>query len=85
LFNALGDGIKRIEENEKQTAIVQRRAIYMTKDKKAGKVLHGDDLEMLRPYNENGFMPFEITKVLGKKCKKDLSKKSLLLRDDVEC
>jgi len=84
LFCALGDGDKRIEENEKQTAIVQRRAIYLTGNKKAGEILHIDDLEMLRPYNKDGFMPFEIDKVLEKKCKKDLYKNQLLSRSDVE-
>jgi len=85
LFYALGDGIKRIEENEKQTAIVQRRAIYLLTDKKKGEVIKADDLEMLRPYNEDGFMPFEIDKVLDKKCKNDLHKYQLLSRGDIEC
>jgi N-acetylneuraminate synthase len=85
LFCALGDGIKRIEENEIKTSIVQRRAIYLTNNKKAGEILHSDDLEMLRPYNEDGFMPFEISKVLEKKCKKDLYKDCLLYRSDIEC
>lgn len=32
LFAALGDGIKRIEENEKQTCLVQKRGVYVNKD-----------------------------------------------------
>jgi N-acetylneuraminate synthase len=85
LFYALGDGIKRIEKNEIQTAIVQRRAIYLTNSKKKGEILHCDDLEMLRPYNEDGFMPFEIDKVINKKCKYDLHKYHLLSRNGIEC
>jgi len=85
LFYALGDGIKRIEENEMQTAIVQRRAIYLLNDKKAGEVLQNNDLEMLRPYNKDGFMPFEIDRILGRKCKNNLQKYHLLLRRDIEC
>ena len=34
LYEALGDGEKKIEENEKDSSVVQRRAIYLTKDKK---------------------------------------------------
>ncbi len=37
LYNALGDGEKRIEENEKQTVIVQRRGLYLKKDIKKVK------------------------------------------------
>jgi len=84
LYNALGDGIKRIEANEEQTAKMQRRSIYLTNNKKAGEMLNSDDIEMLRPYNEDGFMPFEIDKALGKKCKRDLYKNYLLYRSDVE-
>jgi N-acetylneuraminate synthase len=85
LFYALGDGIKRIEENEIQTAIVQRRAIYLTNNKKAGDILYSNDLEMLRPYNKDGFLPFELNQILGKKCTKDLYKYSLLSRSDIKC
>jgi N-acetylneuraminate synthase len=84
LFYALGDGVKRIEENEKQTVRMQRRSIYLAKDKKSGEIVHDDDFEMLRPYNENGFAPFELKDLLGKKCIKDLDKGSLLMRSDVE-
>ena len=32
LESALGDGIKKIEDNESQSSIVQKRAIYAIKD-----------------------------------------------------
>jgi len=84
LFYALGDGIKRIEENEIQTAKMQRRSIYLTNNKDIGDTLTISDIEMLRPYSENGFMPYEIDTVLGKKCTKDLHKHSLLVKGDIE-
>ncbi|WP_338849053.1 N-acetylneuraminate synthase family protein [Massilia sp. W12] len=49
LENALGNGIKRVEENEKQTAILQRRAVRVTRDLAAGSVLTADDVTVLRP------------------------------------
>jgi N-acetylneuraminate synthase len=83
VFNALGDGIKRIEKNESLTARIQRRSIYLTSDKQAGEIISTSDLEMLRPYNEEGFVPYDIDKILGKKFKKNVSQYSLLKRSDV--
>jgi N-acetylneuraminate synthase len=83
LFNSLGDGIKRIERNEMQTAIVQRRAIYLTIEKKKGEMIRVDDLEMLRPFNNAGFAPFEINNVIGKLCKIDLKKNDILRKKDI--
>lgn len=49
LFDALGDGIKRIEENELETAVVQRRGIYYCKDLKKGDIIGENDIFPLRP------------------------------------
>ncbi len=62
---ALGDGIKRIEENEKQTAIVQRRCLRLTRDVKAGDVLTAEDLKALRPAPEGALAPYETDKITG--------------------
>ncbi len=82
LFNALGDGIKRVEENEKQTVKMQRRSIYLTKDKNAGERLYEGDFEMLRPFNQDGFAPFEINSIVGRLCKNKLRKNVLLKKGD---
>ena len=83
LFYSLGDGIKRIEDNEIQTAKIQRRSIYLANDKKIGETLSINDLEFLRPYNDKGFAPYEINEILGKVCKNSLKKYSLLRREDI--
>ena len=44
LYYSLGDGNKRIEKNEEDTAMVQRRGIYVTKSLKAGHILTKEDL-----------------------------------------
>jgi N-acetylneuraminate synthase len=46
---ALGDGIKRVEENELKTAVLQRRCIRAARDLDVGTVLVREDLEVLRP------------------------------------
>ena len=83
LFNAIGDGIKRIEKNEMQTVKMQRRSIYLTTEKQKGETIIASDLVMLRPCNQTGFAPFEIDAVIGKNCKKHLKKSELLKKDDL--
>jgi sialic acid synthase SpsE len=69
---ALGDGIKRIEENEKNTVIVQRRAIRAARNLPAGTVVQASDLKFLRPCPSDALNPFEIEAILGKPLKHDM-------------
>jgi len=63
---ALGDGIKRIERNETDTAIVQRRCLRLTKNMNPGEQLHKGDLEALRPAPKGGLEPYHLKNVMGK-------------------
>lgn len=63
---ALGDGVKRIEENELDTVVVQRRCLRITRDMHEGEILHADDLEALRPAPEGSFAPYCIDEVIGR-------------------
>lgn len=65
LYYALGDGIKKIEENEKKSLIVQRRALRAVKDLKVGHIITKNDLEALRPIPEDGFSPYQIDELIG--------------------
>jgi sialic acid synthase SpsE len=67
LENALGNGIKKVEENESETVIVQRRAIRLVRDMEAGEVLQKEDLVVLRPCPMGGLPPYKIEEVIGKK------------------
>lgn len=70
--NALGDGIKKIEKNEKDTVIIQRRAIRANKFIKKGDVIKFKDLVNLRPCPNNGLNPYEQKKILNKRAKKNI-------------
>lgn len=72
LNNALGDGIKRVESNELDASIVQRRALRATKDLKAGETITLNDLEALRPIPKDGIPPYEIGQIVGKRLKENL-------------
>lgn len=83
LENALGDGIKRVEDNEQDTVIIQRRSIRLTKDKKCGEKITLDDIEYLRPAPQNSYFPFEVDLVLNKTLNVDKVKGDCLVHGDV--
>ncbi len=83
LWLSLGNGIKIIEDNEKQTSIVQRRGLYLTKELAEGSVISKNDLEPLRPRNDEGFEPYEIDALIGKKVNKNLKNGVMLKREDI--
>jgi N-acetylneuraminate synthase len=64
---SLGSGQKAIEENEKETVILQRRALRATKDLPAGHMITAKDIIALRPAPENSFNPYQLPNVIGKK------------------
>lgn len=80
---ALGDGIKRVEENEKQTVVLQRRCIRTVCELKAGDVLTADKLEFLRPSPTGVLEPHQIKDVLGKTLRKDKPQGEALYPSDV--
>lgn len=84
LFYALGDGVKRIEDNERDTCIVQKRGLYATEDLLAGSIISYSDFEPLRPRSDSGFEPWELQELIGKRLNSDLSKGDMLLRSQVK-
>lgn len=81
---ALGDGIKRVEENEAETVVLQRRSLRVRESFKAGHVLKEEDLEQLRPCPLDGLKPSQINDVLGLVLKSDLQKGSYVKWTDLE-
>lgn len=71
---ALGDGVKKVEDNEKETVILQRRAIRVKNDLAKGTILKKDDLEVLRPCPEDGLPPYMLPQVIGLKLFRDYKK-----------
>lgn len=63
---SLGTGIKHIEDNEKDTVVLQRRCLRFKHDMKVGQTVSEEDLESLRPAPVNAVVPYQIDKVVGK-------------------
>lgn len=63
---AIGDGVKRVEPNELDAAIVQRRALRFARDLPAGHRLGPDDVLATRPCPPGALEPYRIDDVLGR-------------------
>ena len=81
---SLGDGKKKIEKNEFNTVILQRRSIRVNKEIKKNHIIKRDDLDVLRPCPKNAIDPRNINKILGKKINKDLIKGEILRWEDID-
>ena len=66
LEHSLGDGVKVVEANERETVVVQRRCLRATRDLAEGTVLSAGDLEALRPAPADAIMPFQLREVVGR-------------------
>lgn len=84
LYMALGDGVKRIEENEQETSIVQRRALRYSRGLKREDTVKESDLIAVRPIPSVGLPPYMKTQIVGKKIKKDVEVDDLVKLEDVE-
>ena len=62
---ALGWADKKIEANEEETVIVQRRALRASRDLSAGTILTKNDISILRPAPDNAIMAYDIDKIVG--------------------
>lgn len=82
LENALGNGIKTIENNELETSIVQRRGIYLNKTKNKGEVILKEDITFLRPAPDGIYLPYEAKNIIGKTLKVSREKGQPLNRGD---
>ncbi len=84
LETALGGYVKRVEPNETQTAVLQRRSVRLREDLVAGTVIERSHLEMLRPCPPEAITPFEVDRVVGKRLRARKTAGSHLTWADIE-
>ncbi len=81
--NALGTFIKKVEKNEKETAIVQRRSLRFNKNVKKNSIISKNDLIALRPCPNDAICPSNLKSVIGKKIKKNKKEGDYLSLNDL--
>ena len=72
LEQCMGDGIKKIEDNEADTVLIQRRAIRTNKKLTKGTKILQEDLDFLRPCPTGAIDPREVESIIGMTTTKDL-------------
>ena len=80
---ALGDGIKKIEPNENDTFVLQRRGVCAGRGLKAGDVIKREDLFPLRPQLEGSLPPYRAGELIGKRLNGDKVFGEVILLADV--
>jgi N-acetylneuraminate synthase len=69
---SLGDGDKKVEDNEQQTVVLQRRCVRAARHLPAGTIVQRADLEVLRPAPLEAIPAHEVSLVPGQKLLRDL-------------
>ena len=81
---SLGSKTKKIEDNEIDSIIVQRRSLCASKELLSGKTITKDMIESLRPCPKDSIPPYEFNKILGKKLIRNISKGEHIKWEDLE-
>jgi sialic acid synthase SpsE len=84
LENALGAGVKQVEENERETVVLQRRSIRARSNLAANTVLSEELLTALRPCPSDGIPPYCLGQLIGKRVRRDVSAGEHLRWIDIE-
>lgn len=82
--SALGDGNKKVEQNEAESRVVQRRSVRLVRNIKAGEKIRAEDLTCLRPLPDGSLAAGDLRKVFGKIIKIDKTAGQCLRWDDFE-
>jgi sialic acid synthase SpsE len=80
---AIGDGVKRVEANERDTVVVQRRCLRVTRKLAAGHRLGQGDLDALRPADPGALAPYQLDEALGRTLAVDKPAGDSLRSDDL--
>ena len=70
---ALGSPAKKVADNEKETVVIQRRCVRLTRNLPAGTLLNRGMLEVLRPAPEGSIAPYDLPSVVGRKLRREMN------------
>jgi N-acetylneuraminate synthase len=84
LENALGNGIKKVEGNEKETVVVQRRSLRASMALSKSQVIKAGDFVALRPCPTDALTPVEIQAIIGRTLRRNIPAGDYLRAADLE-
>ena len=82
LERALGNGIKRVEPNEENTVVIQRRSARINKKLAKGALLSSEDIIMLRPCPADALEPWQIEQYVGREIVREIQEGDYLKQSD---
>lgn len=80
---SLGGGVKKVEDNELETVVVQRRSLRAKAELKEGHVIRAGDFIPLRPCPSDAISPSEARHIIGSKLRRDFTKGDYLSIRDI--
>jgi N-acetylneuraminate synthase len=82
-YQALGDGVKRVEDNERQTVFLQRRSLRFTRDLPKGHIVLRQDIFPLRPAEKGAYGPGCLKYILGKMLVRNVLSEECVREEDL--
>jgi N-acetylneuraminate synthase len=82
MLEVLGDGEKKVEPNEIESRIVQRRALRYCRDMPSGHTISLEDLVALRPIPLDGISPMDVDQIVGSQLNNSVGKDQLVRWED---
>lgn len=82
LESSLGDGNKKIERNEFESVIAQRRSLRYTRSLPAGHIINEDDLISLRPAPLESIPPYLSKEIVGRTLHEQVEYQELVKTQD---
>ncbi len=84
LENALGSGIKKVEDNEIETVVVQRRSMRASATLSKHHVIKTGDFIALRPCPADALAPLQMQAIIGRTLSRDIPAGDYLRAIDLE-
>ena len=75
---SLGDGLKKIEKNESETVVLQRRSVRVDRDFNKGEKINLNNISFLRPCPKDAIPPYMLDRYKNKKIIKNIKKNEYL-------
>tara|TARA_Y100000389_G_scaffold204931_1_gene260956 strand:+ start:2652 stop:2888 length:237 start_codon:yes stop_codon:yes gene_type:complete len=75
---------KKIEDNEKETVILQRRCVRAKNKIYKNHIISRQDLVVLRPNIIGSIQPFDLKDIIGKRVNKNIKEHENIKWEDIE-
>ena len=83
LESAMGSSVKKVEDNERETVILQRRAIRLVVTKEEGGLINLEDIQFQRPCPDDAISVNDFSQIIGKKLSRSKDNGDYIRKEDI--